>query len=414
MPGHRSTRETKEKLRAAFEKESPEAALAIQSILDPLCLAGVHINAESRVKVQEGPVEKKLMQQGWRVFLVKVHNEAGINPELVAESPQAKPLYQKGKHPRQRPMTDKNLVQPSQVFDRWLDVSMVTRQPMKRRLSGLNLEYRVAVLFSRDTGKREADLAFNIGQGTQDIGFRNSVPILFDCENAVDVKLGIKDVDGRPTTAALTIRDGFGRVYPNPSRRLAPDFFFHHQVYRSDGESVSLPPGDYSITVSRGPEYLPQTLTVSVPDQAEHTIDLPLRRWIHLAKQSWFSGDHHVHAAGCAHYDSPTEGVGPADMMRHILGEDLNVGCVLSWGPCWYTQKEFFEGETHRLSTKDYLMRYDVEVSGFPSSHAGHLCLLNLKEDDYPGTEVLEDWPSWTVPVLRWGKEQGRGRRLQP
>ena len=29
---------------------------------------------------------------------------------------------------------------------------------------------------------------------------------------------------------------------------------------------------------------------------------------------------------------------------------------------------------------------YDVEVSGFPSSHAGHLCLLRLKEDDYPGT----------------------------
>ena len=28
-------------------------------------------------------------------------------------------------------------------------------------------------------------------------------------------------------------------------------------------------------------------------------------------------------------------------------------------------------------------MRYDVEVSGFPSQHAGHLCLLRLKEDDY-------------------------------
>ena len=27
-------------------------------------------------------------------------------------------------------------------------------------------------------------------------------------------------------------------------------------------------------------------------------------------------------------------------MMRHILGEDLNVGCVLTWGPCWYHQKQ--------------------------------------------------------------------------
>ncbi len=103
-----------------------------------------------------------------------------------------------------------------------------------------------------------------------------------------------------------------------------------------------------------------------------------------------------------------------ADRRRHAgrhdaahLGEDLNVGCVLSWGPCWYYQKQFFEGRPHSRSSPDYLMRYDVEVSGFPSSHAGHLCLLRLKEDDYPGTSVVEDWPSWDLPILKWGKEQG-------
>ncbi len=94
-------------------------------------------------------------------------------------------------------------------------------------------------------------------------------------------------------------------------------------------------------------------------------------------------------------------------MMRHILGEDLNVGCVLTWGPCWYPQKQFFEGRDHPLSTPDNLMRYDVEVSGFPSSHAGHLVLLRLKEEDYPGATTLEDWPSWDLPVLQWGKAQG-------
>lgn len=389
-----------------LEKESA-ATKQIQAILDPLCLAAVHINPESRVKVQAGPVKKELMQQGWRAFLIKVHNEAGINPELVVESPNSLPVYQKGKGARQRPRTDQQLVDPSDVADRWLDVSMLNRQPMTRRLSGLAVEYRVAMLYSRDRGKREASLAFNIGQGTQDIGFRNSVPILFDCQDAVDVRLNVRDVDGKPTTAAFVIRDSQGRIYPNPARRLAPDFFFHHQVYRADGESVVLPPGDYQITVTRGPEYLPLKKEVTVPAADEHSIDINLERWIHIAKSNWYSGDHHVHAAGCAHYDSPTEGVGPEDMMRHILGEDLNVGCVLSWGPCWYTQKQFFEGRTSALSTPDYLMRYDVEVSGFPSSHAGHLCLLNLSEDDYPGTKVLEDWPSWTLPVLKWGQDQG-------
>ncbi len=79
----------------------------------------------------------------------------------------------------------------------------------------------------------------------------------------------------------------------------------------------------------------------------------------------------------------------------------------MSWGPCWYAQKAYFDGKLSPLSTPDYLMRYDVEVSGFPSSHAGHLCLLRLKEDDYPGTTRIEEWPSWDLPVLRWGKAQG-------
>ncbi|MCA1684871.1 MAG: CehA/McbA family metallohydrolase [Planctomycetia bacterium] len=97
----------------------------------------------------------------------------------------------------------------------------------------------------------------------------------------------------------------------------------------------------------------------------------------------------------------------PGDMMRQILGEDLDVGCVLSWGPCWYAQKQYFEGGLSPLSTPDNLLRYDVEVSGFPSSHAGHLCLLRLKEDDYPNTTRIEEWPSWDLPVLKWGKSQG-------
>ena len=379
----------------------------IQKLLDPLCLVEVNINPESRVKVAVGPAKKELMQQGWRAFLVKVHNEAGINPELVAESPNAAPMYLKGKRPRQRPSTDEKLVDPSEIPDRFLDVSMLNRRPMIPRLSGLALEYRVILLYSRDKGKREASLAFNVGQGTQDIGFRNSAPILFDCRPAVEVTLIVRDVDGEPAMASFLIRDDQGRVYPNPARRLAPDFFFHDQVYRADSETLILPPGDYSVTVVRGPEYLPVTRTISVPDAEKHTESFELKRWIHAAKHGWYSGDHHVHAAGCKHYDSPTEGVGPEDMMRHILGEDLNVGCVLSWGPCWYTQKQYFEGDLHKLSTSDHLMRYDVEVSGFPSSHAGHLCLLNLTEDDYPGTELIEQWPSWTHPVLKWTQDQG-------
>ena len=204
---------------------------------------------------------------------------------------------------------------------------------------------------------------------------------------------------------ALEIRDQRGRVYPNPARRLAPDFFFHNQIYRKKGEHVSLPKGTYDVTITRGPEFLPTKQKLVVGDKPT-AITAKLKRWIQPLDSNWYSGDHHVHAAGCSHYQNPTEGVGPDDMMRHILGEDLKVGCVLSWGPCWYAQKKNFDGKPSGLSTPNYLMRYDVEVSGFPSSHAGHLCLLRLAEDDYPGTDRLEQWPSWTLPVLKWGQRQ--------
>ena len=33
--------------------------------------------------------------------------------------------------------------------------------------------------------------------------------------------------------------------------------------------------------------------------------------------------------------------------------------------------------------------------------------LRGLKEDDYPNPQRIEDWPSWDLPILKWGKEQG-------
>ena len=388
---------------ALVSDDHAQAIVDIQKILDAYCLVGVNINPESRVKVKEGPVNKELMQQGWRTFLVKVHNEAGVTAPLAAESENAAPLYKRSTGRPDPEMT----VPKSDIPHRFLDIEVYSNPPLKASLSGLELEYRIVQLYSRDTGKREAMLGFNVGQGTQDIGFRSEVPILFHCVPAVDVTLEVLDFDGKPTTGSFIIRDALNRVYPSRGRRLAPDFFFHNQIYRHNGESVLLPPGKYTVEYTRGPEYRIKTQTIIVPNIETHQETFHLERWIHIAAEGWRSGDHHVHAAGCAHYESPTEGVTPEDMMRHILGEDLNVGCVLSWGPCWYYQKQFFEGKVHPLSTDDYVMRYDVEVSGFPSSHAGHLSLLALTEDDYSGTERIEEWPSWDLPVLQWAKEQG-------
>ncbi len=91
-------------------------------------------------------------------------------------------------------------------------------------------------------------------------------------------------------------------------------------------------------------------------------------------------------------------------MIRHARGEGLSIGDVLTWGPSWYYQKQFFTGhaespaatlEHPELQAANHTslqshatpedaestLRYDVEVSGFPSSHAGHLVLLRLRRN---------------------------------
>jgi hypothetical protein len=370
--------------------DQKQAVEQMQRILDRHCLIGVNINPESRVKAQQGPAKPELIEQGWRTFLIKVQNEAGTTPALAVGSRNAGRLANSP---------------PEQGSSRFLDIQLFNKQPMRPFLSGLEVEYRVLQLYSRDSGKREARLSFDVGQGTQDLGFRSDVDLLFTCRPANKISFRVLDTDDKPTMGSFVIRDAEGRVYPSQAKRLAPDFFFQAQIYRANGESIVLPNGDYTIDYTRGPEYRKRTQKVHVEDKPAE-LTFRLERWIDPSQSGWYSGDHHVHAAGCAHYEKPTEGVYPEDMMRHILGEDLKTGAVLTWGPGWYFQKTFFEGKENKLSTPDYRMRYDVEVSGFPSSHAGHIVLLGLNEQDYPGSKRIEDWPSWGLPIFRWAKSQ--------
>ena len=441
----------------------------IQALLDPYCLFGVEINPEARVKVVEGPASPELMQEGWKTFLVKIHNQASVTSSLEVNSPNSAPaLFRSSFGPR---VKDENVLAIGQVQDRFLEMIMYYKRPMKSKLSGLFLEYAIVQIYSKGTGKKEAKIGFNIGQGTQDIGFRNTVDVLFNIKPSIKTILRVRDDTG-PTMGSFIFMDGIERVltdkgddpvpedyrltiarmqsweepgfnsgsnwasvmfgkpafpydsivskgskligiYPLPSRRVAltdefPDFFFQPQIYRADKEHLYLPPGGYTVYYGRGPEYLKKVKNIEIPKGVDSIeIDFNLERWIDLSALGWYSGDHHIHAAGCSHYESPAEGVQPEDMWRQVQGEDLNIGLNLAWGPCWYYQKEFFTGQVHPLSDNKNLLRYDVEISGFPSSHAGHLVLLNLKEDDYPNTKEIEDWPSWTLPILQWAKAQG-------
>lgn len=409
------------------------AVAAAEHILSRYTLLEVAVGVDGAESISVGGAPLQLVEQGWRMFLVRMTNPRGWVGDVGIAATGTGGLREvfAGMTPGHMSFDSAPVstwAQRAHLFDTDNKAPVIESLWLMSRLedggalSGVGIEYRVVQLFSRDRGRRRADFRLapwsNIHRELD-----------FDCLPSRDVALGILDDDGRSCMASVIIKDLLDRVYPPQAMRIAPDMAFHPQVYRSDGETVRLPDGAYRIESTRGPEYLRGIESV-VLGNGRDRIDIRLVRWIDPARWGWYSGDTHIHAAGCSHYASPTEGVSPETMIRHVRGEGLAIGNVLSWGPGWYYQKQFFKGRAEspaaslenpplqmanntslkpRASSKDgeSMLRYDVEVSGFPSSHLGHLVLLLLKEQDFPGTQKIEEWPSWNLPILQWVRSQG-------
>ena len=398
-----------EKLNHAIRDRNEEA---IQLILDPHVLVAVSLNPEVRVKVRRGPAKAVLRQGAYTPFVVKVFNDSAVARPLRVASPQAGPVYSGASLGILKRQAQAELKVNENVRGekgRFLSLEMFNSPPMTTALSGLEVEYAIVLIYSHEAGRREATLQFDVGQGTQDLGFRAEVPVLFNVLPAMAVKLDVRDSDGSPTTARLEFRDTAGRVYPPQAKRLAPDFFFQPHIYRAHEQSVMLPPGRFTMEFSRGPEYIVRKREIEVRSGGNVEIPVRLERWVNPARFGFYCGDHHIHGAGCSHYDSPTQGVTPIDMFQQVKGEGLNVGCVLTWGPCFDFQRNYFSPGADEVSEPLTVLKYDLEISGFGSAALGHVCLLNLKNQNYPGSDgtKTQGWPSWTVPVLRWCKEQG-------
>ena len=149
-----------ERLLAAKPAEPEAFGRSAQKLLDAHCLIRITINPESRVKVARGPAPAELVRGAPSFVLVKIHNEAGVTHALKVKGPQ---LIAKGKDDR----------------DRWLEAAVYGGPPLSKTLSGQPVQYVLLRLVAHQAGKREATLVFDVGQGTQDLGFRNEVPILF-------------------------------------------------------------------------------------------------------------------------------------------------------------------------------------------------------------------------------------------
>lgn len=209
----------------------------------------MNINPESRVKAAQGPAAPWLVQNGWTVFLVKVHNEAGVTAELQATSPNAEPIYKQSTSSAE----PKKSIRSTENTERWMDLAMFRDRPLKRELSGLAVEYRIIQVYSRDAGKREAKFSFNIGQGTQDLGFRSDVDILFSCDPAVLVVLDVKDQDGRPTMASFISGTGWDGFIPRPAAGWRRTSSSTHRFIATVARACRFRPELFRLSTRAGP-----------------------------------------------------------------------------------------------------------------------------------------------------------------
>jgi N-methylcarbamate hydrolase len=429
-------------LRKLESSQLPDAELVreLEALMRPFVLVDLELDERAGAVSRPGAAPPRLVQHGWRSFLVRVANPHRIDATLVELNHGVFGLIDHKSHAARTVLRD-TLDSVPRIRDAWLEAKLST----PATLSGLEVEYKVVSVYSREAGTRSGGLMFtaaveewpaSLSRPAAELAGRRmmmetkdyAATFDFDCAPAREIRVDVREPDGSSCVAAIRVRDDQGRSYPSKAMRLAPDMFFHEHVYRATGEVIRLPEGHYEISALRGPEYREVLQEVDI-DAGSETVSLHLDRWVDPAGHGYYSGDPHIHAGGCSHYNVPSEGVTPETMIRHVRGEGLWLGSVLTWGPCYYHQKQFFSGEsisppallenpamqqaqgmTWEPQTTDRdgqsVLRYDVEVSGFPSSHSGHVILLGLTDQDYPGTELLEDWPSWNLPVMRWGHAQ--------
>src|SRR5262249_53215562 len=257
-------------------------AKKLQELLDQHVWFVVTLDKDTRAKVSRGPAKPILQQAGFTPAIVKVVNQPEVTKPLRISSPQAGPVYAgvaKLSMERQG-QTQLRENENAKGENRFLHVEMFTSQPLTPNLSGLKVEYALALIYSRESGKREATVGFAVGE---DKGAGGEVGVPFEIRPAIPVKLSILDFDGQQTTGRFTFRDKTGRVYPPQAKRLAPDLFFQQHIYRKHGDTVLLPPGEFIMHYSRGPEYRLLERKVTIPDKGDAAIAVKLDRWFNAA-----------------------------------------------------------------------------------------------------------------------------------
>ncbi|MEN1680522.1 MAG: CehA/McbA family metallohydrolase [Planctomycetota bacterium] len=183
-------------------------------------------------------------------------------------------------------------------------------------------------------------------------------------QGAVDFRSQLHDVTKLESPPMLDIYGPMGSL----ELRLPGGFAGHYWVMPK-GFEMSVPPGQWELTVWRGLETEPirQMLTVQAGEWTRQRVEL--ERWTDCAAKGWYSGDDHVHA----------QMLGGADADRLLAltrAMDVRVSNILAMGDSqrtYFAQRGF--GPDFRVHQAGYWL---VPGQEDPRSMLGHNIGLNL------------------------------------
>jgi len=182
-----------------------------------------------------------------------------------------------------------------------------------------------------------------------------------------------------PGTVVGLPREAIGIMYGANDSAMGYAFQFNGAFYVNGSFDLSLPPGKFTVTLSKGYEFERLTDVITFQSGDHFIRNYEMRRWIDMPERGWYSADDHIHIRR-----SPRENPLIRDW---IAAEDIHVGVLLQMGDFWTTFfSQYAFGEKGRYGSGRYILTSGQEE---PRTHElGHTLSLGADrfvrfQDDY-------------------------------
>ncbi|HLU99868.1 MAG TPA: CehA/McbA family metallohydrolase [Acidobacteriota bacterium] len=196
------------------------------------------------------------------------------------------------------------------------------------------------------------------------------------------VRVLLTDANGNPVGKTETGLAVPGSVRGLPAQAIGVMYGRYDQAegfaYQPNGAfyvngsfQMPLPEGTYTLTLSKGYEFVQQTETLTLEAGESLSRDYVLQRWIDMPERGWYSGDDHIHIRR-----SPRE---DPLILDWIAAEDVHVGILLQMGDFWSTfYSQYGWGEEGRFRKGNHILSSGQEEPRTPE--LGHTISLGATE----------------------------------